>query len=90
MVARLIEPGKTTYHIIRDTPLDLRALLAEANLTGRAVVVDATVPYGVTIGIPMTVTMERLTLLLADGGTVRMPLWEIDRVVARDCATEAA
>jgi hypothetical protein len=71
-----------TYDIHRNSGLDLRALLVGA-LTERLPVAltrdDEAGTVSGHIGVPITVTHERLSLRTPDGGLFRCPLWEIDR-----------
>jgi hypothetical protein len=82
-----------TYSIRRDSGLDLRALLVGALTERRPVALtrdDEAGPVSGHIGIPITVTHERLSLRTADGGLYRCPHHQVDRAAVIDEGEVAA
>jgi hypothetical protein len=84
---------KTHYHILSDSGLDLRALLVGALTERRPVALTRDDERGAVsshVGVPITVTHERLSLRTADGGLFRCPLHQVDRAAVIDESWVAA
>jgi hypothetical protein len=92
-LARTDTDGKTTYSIRLNTGLDLRALLTTARERGLPVAMERETHSGMVtqhIGVVTGMGADRLHLRTADGGTVDVALWDVDRAALIDEGTVAA
>lgn len=81
------------YHIVRDSGIDLRALLVGALTERQPVALTRDDERGAVsshVGVPITVTHERLSLRTPDGGLFRCALHQVDRAAVIDESWVAA
>lgn len=86
--------SKSIYRLATDDPPKLLWLLSEARawrLPVALVAIDDRLHTTLhKVGVPVTVTRERVTLRMEDGGECKVPLWQIDRLaLIEECEVAA-